>query len=68
MNWWIGLWERERVGDCLPASALAYVVVRADSVSGVAPWASHVDCSELGGLPTGLDLQGMGKTGVRYVA
>ena len=56
------------MGDCLPASALAYVVVRADSVSGVAPRASHVDCSELGGLPTGLDLQGMGKTGVRYVA
>lgn len=56
------------MGDCLPTSALAYVDVRADSVSGVTPWPSRVDCSELGSLPIGLDLQGMGKTGVRYVA
>jgi len=68
MNWWIGLWERESVGDCLPTSALAYVAVRADFVSGVTPWPSHAECSELGSLPIGLDPQGMRKTGVKYVA
>lgn len=56
------------MGNCLPTSALAYVAVRADFVSGVTPWPSHAECSELGSLPIGLDPQGMRKTGVKYVA
>lgn len=48
---------RERVGNCLPTSALAYVAVRADFVSGVTPWPLMLNAPELGSLPIGLDPQ-----------